>query len=104
MFLTLGNLQLHDAAGLLFPDWRTGTLLHLTGTAKVLWDPAEAARVPGAQRLVEFAVAEVRELAGASPLRWSDPAYSRFNPPTSRFDPPTSRFDPPTSRFDPPTA
>ncbi|MET8574994.1 pyridoxamine 5'-phosphate oxidase family protein [Streptomyces sp. NPDC005012] len=82
MFLTLGNLQLNDAAGLLFPDWRTGTLLHLTGTARVLWDPAEAARVPGAQRLVEFAVAGVRELAGASPLRWSDPAYSRFNPPT----------------------
>ena len=32
MFLTLGNLELNPAAGLLVPGWKTGTSLHLTGS------------------------------------------------------------------------
>ncbi|WP_151771172.1 pyridoxamine 5'-phosphate oxidase family protein [Streptomyces abyssomicinicus] len=80
MFLTLGNLHLRPEAGLLFPDWETGSLLHLTGAARTVWDETETVRHPGAQRLVEFSVAEVREVADGSPLRWSKPQYSRFNP------------------------
>ncbi|MYR93484.1 MULTISPECIES: pyridoxamine 5'-phosphate oxidase family protein [unclassified Streptomyces] len=83
MFLTLGNLELNPAAGLLVPDWETGTSLHLTGSARTVWDEEEVARTPGAQRIVEFEIAAVREIAAASPLRWTEPAYSRFNPPTS---------------------
>ncbi|MFI6509616.1 pyridoxamine 5'-phosphate oxidase family protein [Streptosporangium sp. NPDC050855] len=81
MFLTLGNLVLNPAAGIVLPGWETGSALHLTGTARTLWDPAEAARIPGARRLVEFSIEAVREISAASPLRWSAPAYSRFNPP-----------------------
>ncbi|NJQ01634.1 pyridoxamine 5'-phosphate oxidase family protein [Streptomyces zingiberis] len=81
MFLTLGNLLLNPAAGLLVPDWATGASLHLSGTARTVWDAAEIARTPGAQRLVEFSVEAVREVPSASPLRWSEPRYSRFNPP-----------------------
>ncbi|GAA0313941.1 pyridoxamine 5'-phosphate oxidase family protein [Actinoallomurus spadix] len=80
MFLTLGNLELRPEAGLLFPDWKSGTLLQLTGTARTVWDTAG---LPGAQRLVEFSIDEVRETAQAVPLRWTDPAYSRFNPPVA---------------------
>ncbi|MBW1598064.1 pyridoxamine 5'-phosphate oxidase family protein [Streptomyces sp. JJ38] len=83
MFLTLGNLELNPAAGLLFPDWETGAVLHLSGTAHVVWDAEEAAEVPGAQRLVEFRVEDVREISAASPLRWTTPDYSRFNPPVA---------------------
>lgn len=83
MFLTLGNLELNAAAGLFVPDWDTGTALHLSGSARTVWDAEEAARFPGAQRLVEFTVRGVREIAAASPLRWSRPAYSRFNPPAA---------------------
>ncbi|XMN07235.1 pyridoxamine 5'-phosphate oxidase family protein [Streptomyces griseobrunneus] len=83
MFLTLGNLELNPAAGLLVPGWETGTSLHLTGSARTVWDGEEVARHPGAQRLVEFEIAAVREVAAASPLRWSAPAFSRFNPPTA---------------------
>ncbi|MFF7245359.1 pyridoxamine 5'-phosphate oxidase family protein [Embleya sp. NPDC008237] len=83
MFLTLGNLELHPAAGLLVPGWDTGSTLHLTGAARTLWDADETARVPGAQRLVEFTVTGVVEIADAVPLRWSAPNYSRFNPPVS---------------------
>ncbi|MDR3081138.1 MAG: pyridoxamine 5'-phosphate oxidase family protein, partial [Streptomyces sp.] len=80
MFLTLGNLTVNPRAGLLIPDWESGSFLHLTGTAWIDWDPQHAAQVPGAQRLVEFDITEVVEVAAASPLRWGPPAYSRFNP------------------------
>ncbi|GAA4392876.1 pyridoxamine 5'-phosphate oxidase family protein [Actinomadura sp. NPDC048032] len=83
MFNTLGNLEVRPRAGLLFCDWRTGGVLQLTGTARTDWDPAHAAAVPGAERLVEFTVTDVVETAGASPLRWSDPVPSRFNPPAA---------------------
>ncbi|MFH9294153.1 pyridoxamine 5'-phosphate oxidase family protein [Streptomyces sp. NPDC017520] len=83
MFLTLGNLELNPAAGLLVPDWDTGASLHLTGTARTVWDGDAVARVPGAERLVEFEVTAVREIAAASPLRWSDPEFHRFNPPVA---------------------
>ncbi|WP_134765197.1 pyridoxamine 5'-phosphate oxidase family protein [Nocardioides sp. 1609] len=80
MFNTLGNLETNPHAGLLLPDWASGTLLHLTGTARVDWDTAHAAPVPGAQRLVNFTVERSVRIEGASPLRWTDPEYSRFNP------------------------
>ncbi|GAB3152556.1 pyridoxamine 5'-phosphate oxidase family protein [Microbispora hainanensis] len=78
MYMTLGNLELNPAAGLLFLDWTTGDALHLTGSARVDWDPRE---VPGAQRLVEFDVERVLQVGGASPLRWAFEEFSRFNPP-----------------------
>ena len=80
MFLTLGNLDLRPAAGLLFPDWSSGGLLHLSGTATVDHSPQRAAQVPGAQRIVDFTVTDVVEIAAAGPLRWSAPEPSRFNP------------------------
>ncbi|WP_371625183.1 pyridoxamine 5'-phosphate oxidase family protein [Streptomyces sp. NBC_01116] len=83
MFLTLGNLELNPAAGLLVPDWDTGASLHLTGSARTVWDGDAVARIPGAERLVEFEVTAVREIAAASPLRWSDPEFHRRNPPVA---------------------
>lgn len=81
MFNTLGNLEVQPRAGLLFPDWRTGAVLQLTGTARTDWEPAHAAAVPGAERLVEFTVTDVVEIPSAVPLGWSEPSFSRFNPP-----------------------
>ncbi|MEU9280699.1 pyridoxamine 5'-phosphate oxidase family protein [Streptomyces sp. NPDC048342] len=81
MFNTLGNLQVNPHAGLLVPDWTTGTLLQLTGTATVDWNPDHADAVPGAQRIVEFTIHHVVQTDHASPLSWSTPQYSRFNPP-----------------------
>ncbi|MFJ7058022.1 pyridoxamine 5'-phosphate oxidase family protein [Streptomyces griseobrunneus] len=83
MFLTLGNLELHPEAGLLVPDWETGDLLQLSGTAHTVWDGAEAAAVPGVQRIVEFRIKAVQETRDAVRLRWSDPDFSRFNPPVA---------------------
>ncbi|MFI8822483.1 pyridoxamine 5'-phosphate oxidase family protein [Streptomyces sp. NPDC053431] len=76
MFLTLGNLEADGRAGLLFLDWRTGTTLQLSGTARTAYDPEGA-------RTVRFSVAQVVEAPGASPLRWSEPEYSPANPPVT---------------------
>ncbi|MFJ8046278.1 pyridoxamine 5'-phosphate oxidase family protein [Kitasatospora sp. NPDC096147] len=83
MFLTLGNLELNPAAGLVVPGWESGSALHLTGSARTVWDAEQIAAVPGAQRLVEFEIAAVREVTDAAPLRWSAPDFSRFNPPVA---------------------
>ncbi|KAA2261929.1 pyridoxamine 5'-phosphate oxidase family protein [Solihabitans fulvus] len=84
MFLTLGNLALRPTAGLVVPGWDTGSVLQLTGTARTDWNPDLAAEFPGAQRIVDFDVTEVRETLHAVPLRWTEPGYSRFNPPVSQ--------------------
>jgi hypothetical protein len=73
MFMTLGNITVHPPAGLLIPDWSTGSTLQLTGHARLRWGPDR-------QRTVEFEITGVVDTAGASPWRWSAPAYSRFNP------------------------
>ncbi|SCL44664.1 hypothetical protein GA0070606_0393 [Micromonospora citrea] len=78
MMMTLGNLQQDPAAGLLLVDWLSGTTLHLSGAARVDWDPAVP--MPGAQRVVDFRVERVVQIDHASPLTWSAPRYSRFNP------------------------
>ncbi|HEX4251642.1 MAG TPA: pyridoxamine 5'-phosphate oxidase family protein [Pseudonocardia sp.] len=72
MMMTLGNLEQNPRAGLLFLDWSTGTTLQLTGTAPTEWT--------GSERRSRFHVDEVRRTELASPLSWTEPEYSRFNP------------------------
>jgi hypothetical protein len=74
MMMTLGNLEQNPRAGLLFLDWSTGTTVQLTGTAPTDW--AEQ------RRRSRFHLDEVRRTELASPLHWSEPEYSRFNPAT----------------------
>ena len=80
MFQTLGNIQSNPHAGMLFVDLATGTLVHLTGTAEIVWDAAAAAAYAGAERAVRFVVTAVVELQGANPLRATAVEYSPFNP------------------------
>ena len=81
MFMTLGNVAANPRAGLLFIDWETGDTLQLTGRAVVDWSPERASAIPGAERVVDFAVDRVIQMAGALPLRWVLEERSRFNPP-----------------------
>ena len=66
MYNTLGNIAAHGRAGLLFLDLERGGRLMLTGTARIDWDPARAASVAEAERLVELEVEMVVELEGVS--------------------------------------
>ena len=80
MFNTLGNIAINPSAGLLFLDFERGSILQLTGEARIIWDTGRAARFTGAERVVEFRVQEAVELRGAVPLRWRFEGYSPFNP------------------------
>ncbi|MET8156267.1 pyridoxamine 5'-phosphate oxidase family protein [Sphaerisporangium sp. NPDC005289] len=72
MFMTLGNLRLNPACGLLFPDWESGGGLRITGRA-----------TPGGGEAGEiaFEVEEVVEMAGEVPAPWRFVEASPFNPP-----------------------
>lgn len=70
-FATLGNILLNGKAGLVFTDFETGDLLHLTGEAAVTLDSPEIASFRGAERLWTFRPHRVVRRRGALPLRWS---------------------------------
>ena len=73
-FNTIGNIVLNSKIGCLFVDFPTGSLLHLTGRASIAWDSEAVARSPGARRIVNFEIDEVRERRSAIPLRWEESA------------------------------
>jgi len=80
MFNTLGNIVENPACGLLFPDFETGGILQLSGSADIIRDSARAASFPGAERIIEFRVQRVIETGNATSLRWSFIDYSPDNP------------------------
>jgi uncharacterized protein len=72
-FNTFGNLALNPRAGIVFIDFASGDLLSLTGEAEVLWEGPELAAFNGAERLLQFRVAEGVWIRNAVPLCWSAP-------------------------------
>lgn len=76
MYNTLGNIAAHPRAGVLVPDFSSGAVLQLTGTARILWD---GAGMPGAERRVELEIEDVVEIAGVLPSA-EGVEYSPFNP------------------------
>jgi hypothetical protein len=80
MFQTLGNLALDPRVGLLFLDFERGRTLQATGTARLIWDPARFADLPGAQRALEIEIAETVEVERATPRRWRLVEPSPHNP------------------------
>lgn len=65
-FNTLGNLLADPRAALLVPDFTTGDLLHLQGTAEIAWHETE---LPGAERTWRLHVTRGWRRPGALPLR-----------------------------------
>jgi len=70
LFNTLGNLELDPSCGLLFVDFASGSLTHLTGSAVVDWDSTRIAQFPSAKRLVQFRVDEICTRKGALPFEF----------------------------------
>lgn len=70
-FNTLGNLLLDPRAGLLFIDFDSGDLLHVSARAEIVWDGDEVAAHPGAQRLLRLTVTGALRVPGGLPLEWS---------------------------------
>lgn len=69
-FNTIGNLISDPRIGLLFIDFETGGLLHVTGRATIDWAP-KGAHDPDAWRMIEVEIDAVIDRPGAVPLRWS---------------------------------
>ncbi|MEV6675401.1 pyridoxamine 5'-phosphate oxidase family protein [Streptomyces erythrochromogenes] len=69
MFLTLGNLTADPRAGLLFPDWESGSVLQLSGRARTEF-------APDGGRRTRLRVESVVEAVHPGRLLWSTPEYS----------------------------
>jgi len=69
-FNTIGNLIENPRIGLVFVDFETGGLLHVSGTATIDWE-AHDSHDPGALRVIDVAIEAVVERPAALSLRWS---------------------------------
>lgn len=69
-FNTLGNLLINPRAGLLFIDFNSGDLLHLSGRTEVILDGPQVEAFQGAERLWTFEVEQVVRRPAALALRW----------------------------------
>jgi uncharacterized protein len=76
MFNSLGNVEAYPRAGLLFPDFDSGSALQLSCSARILWDDPRIKEFSGAQRLLEFEIERVIELPVATQLRFKFQSYS----------------------------
>ena len=71
-FNTAGNLVVDSRAGLLFIDFESLDLLHLSGHAEVIWsEPAFDGCTATAQRQFRFAIERHVFRPNGLPLRWS---------------------------------
>jgi predicted pyridoxine 5'-phosphate oxidase superfamily flavin-nucleotide-binding protein len=55
-FNTIGNILLDPQIGLLFIDFKSGSMLQMTGQARVEWSEPEQAQFAGAQRLIHIKI------------------------------------------------
>jgi predicted pyridoxine 5'-phosphate oxidase superfamily flavin-nucleotide-binding protein len=81
LFQSFGNLEVDARVGALFPAFDSGELLHLSGTAKVLWNaPDPEGRTGGTGRFLEITVEAwvVTPPAQGAP-RWSFVEASPYN-------------------------
>jgi len=70
-FNTIGNIVSNPRVGLLFVDFETGGLLHITGRASINWTPRDT-QDPGAQRIIDVEIDAVIERLQAVGLRWAN--------------------------------
>ncbi|UWR21722.1 pyridoxamine 5'-phosphate oxidase family protein [Sulfitobacter sp. S190] len=69
-FNTIGNLMTDPRIGLVFVDFATGGLLHVSGRARVDWAPSGMDN-PAIRRMIDVTVERVIERPAALSLRWA---------------------------------
>lgn len=75
-FNTIGNLIENPLVALLFIDFETGGMLHISGRATIDWDLVDN-RDHAALRMIDMEVEAVVDRPAALSLRWRDPIKSR---------------------------
>lgn len=68
-FNTIGNLITDPRIGLLFVDFETGGLLHISGRASIDWDPSSSHN-PEALRIINVEIDVIVDRPQAVSLRW----------------------------------
>ncbi|KAF2274950.1 oxidoreductase-like protein [Westerdykella ornata] len=79
-YQSLGNLQINPRIGLVFPNYDTGDVLYMTGTAEVLVLDDAAKLLPGSNLAVKITTEEVRYVASGLPFRGIRNTPSPYNP------------------------
>jgi predicted pyridoxine 5'-phosphate oxidase superfamily flavin-nucleotide-binding protein len=81
LFNTLGNLLVDPHYGLLIPNFQSGRVLQLTGTAKITWSGKDTEQgTGGTDRFVEYHVDEWRETTLPADFSEHFLDYSPYNP------------------------
>jgi ferredoxin-NADP reductase/predicted pyridoxine 5'-phosphate oxidase superfamily flavin-nucleotide-binding protein len=80
LYQTLGNLQLNPKVGIVFPDYGTGNVVYLTGTAEILVREEAAALLPGSNLALKIRIDEVRSVESGLPFRGVKKTPSPYNP------------------------
>jgi len=80
LYQTLGNLHLNPLAGLVIPDFSTGNVLYLTGSATILAGAAAAALLPHSNLAVKLLISEARFVTQGLPFRGTAGEPSPYNP------------------------
>jgi ferredoxin-NADP reductase/predicted pyridoxine 5'-phosphate oxidase superfamily flavin-nucleotide-binding protein len=80
LYQSLGNLQLNPHIGVTFPDYGSGDVLFITGTATILVGTDAADLLPGSTLAVKITITESRLVQGGLPFRGVRHAPSPYNP------------------------
>jgi uncharacterized protein len=78
MFNSLGNITSYPRAGLLFPDFKSGETLQITGAANIIWEGLQIAEFRGARRLVSIDIEKIVELSPGILLQFEFKGYSPY--------------------------
>jgi len=81
LYQTLGNLRQNPLAGLVFPDFETGNVLYLTGSAEVLIGQAASDVMEHTKLAVKFRVEALLFVASGLGFRGLPGETSPYNPP-----------------------
>lgn len=73
-FNTIGNLLSNPHIGLLFIDFETGGLLHVSGRASIDWNP-KGSHDPDAWRMINVEIDAIVDRPAAVSLRWAKQAH-----------------------------
>ena len=73
---TFGNIALNPKVGIVVPDFDTGDMLYINGTAEIIWDGPEVDAFEGAERLVKVQITKTTLVEQAMPVNWQFNDYS----------------------------
>lgn len=73
-FNTIGNLLVDSRIGLVFVDFETGSLLHISGRATIDWNPKDS-HDSNALRMINVDIESIVERPKAVSLRWTKQDY-----------------------------